>query len=729
MPRRPPPPAPPPRGRARWLYAIAALALVLIVAGATWTRLQSSRSSTPPVVLISIDTLRADHLAIYGAKSVRTPTIDALAADGIVFDNAYAHSPQTLPSHVSILSGQLPFQHGVRDNVGFAVKADQRLLPTMLRAAGYVSGGFASAYVLRDETGIGKPFDHFDAQMPPASPEVAIGQLQRDGNATFAAADRWLDSLTSPRTFLFFHIYEPHSPYTPPGRFQMYSPYDGEIAAADEIVGRLIDSLKRRQLYDDALVVLLSDHGEGLGDHGEQEHGLFLYRDTIRVPLVIKLPGRRDAGRRVTTPVQHIDLVPTILDVLRLPREAGLQGRSLVPLFSGGSIAEQGLYAEALYSRYHFGWSELYSLTDAQYSFIRAPRDELYDIQKDPGQLTNLAPQRDATRGAMRAALDRLTAGASIGAPTNVSAEAQERLRALGYVGTATSTSASSDNLPDPKDKVQVLERYRAGIALVQKGQFEPALAAFRTIAAENPNMADVWSEVAGLALRLGRNEEALAAYKHVVTIAPHDPGALVSVADTLLKIGRLDEAHAQAAAAAEIIPASEVRWRARTHQTLAMIALAQKDAATARAEAAKAHEIDVTLPMPPYVEGLIRYNAGQYAEAVPHLQDALQQSVSSTVQVPELRYYLGDALARTERYSEAEPILLEEVRLFPYDLRARAALAMLYRATNRIEASDRAVAEITRVLPTPDGRDLATKLWEMFGEPEKARAVARQNQ
>jgi tetratricopeptide (TPR) repeat protein len=427
--------------------------------------------------------------------------------------------------------------------------------------------------------------------------------------------------------------------------------------------------------------------------------------------------------------VQHIDIVPTILDVQGLPGETGLQGRSLVPLFSGGSIPEQGLYAEALYSRYHFGWSELYSLTDAQYSFIRAPRDELYDIQKDPGQLTNLAPQRDATRVAMRAALDRLTAGASISAPTTVSAEAQERLRALGYVGTAPSTSAPSDNLPDPKDKVQVLERYRAGIALVQKGQFEPALAAFRIIAAENPNMADVWSEVAGLALRLGRNEEALAAYKHVVTIAPHDPGALVSVADTLLKIGRLDEAHEQAAAAAEIIPATEVRWRARTHQTLAMIALAQKDPATARAEAATAHEIDSTLPLPPYVEGLIRYNAGQYAEAVPHLQDALQQSLSSTVQVPELRYYLGDALARTERYSEAEPMLLDEVRLFPYDLRARAALAMLYRATNRIDASDRAVAEITRVLPTPDGRDLAIKLWEMFGEPEKARALARRNQ
>ena len=235
----------------------------------------SSRSSQPasagndcgrrgrrrfPIILISIDTLRADHLPIYGATSVRTPAIDALAADGIVFDNAYAHSPQTLPSHVSILSGRLPFQHGVRDNVGFSVKPDERLLPAMLRDVGYVSGGFVSAYVLRDETGIGKSFDHFDARCRQRR------RKSRSASCSATGTPRWPpptagSTRCGPRAFfLFFHIYEPHSPYTPPARFRMYAPYDGEIAYADEIVGSLIDSLKRRQLYDDALVVLLSDH-------------------------------------------------------------------------------------------------------------------------------------------------------------------------------------------------------------------------------------------------------------------------------------------------------------------------------------------------------------------------------------------------------------------------------------------------------------------------------------
>jgi arylsulfatase A-like enzyme len=242
---------------------------VAVVFGAAWLFSTTASRRSGPVVLISIDTLRADHLPVYGYRAVRTPTIDALAADGIVFENAYAHYPQTLPSHVSILSGRLPFEHGVRDNVGFAVKPGETLLPAMLHDAGFTSGGFVSAYVLRDETGIGTGFDHFDARLPPSSPEIAIGEVQRDGAATLAAAKEWLDVLQASRFFLFFHIYEPHSPYKPPSRFSQYAPYDGEIAYADEIVGGLIGSLKRRGLYDDALIVLLSDHGEGLGDHGE----------------------------------------------------------------------------------------------------------------------------------------------------------------------------------------------------------------------------------------------------------------------------------------------------------------------------------------------------------------------------------------------------------------------------------------------------------------------------
>lgn len=686
---------------------------VAILLGLTWWFWNAQSRALGPVVLISIDTLRADHLPVYGYRAVRTPTLDALAADGVVFENAYTPSPQTLPSHVSILSGRQPFEHGVRDNVGFTIKPDEKLLPAMLREAGFTTGGFVSAYVLRDQTGIASGFDRFDARLSPSSPEIAVGELQRDGMATLAAANQWLDGLQSPRFFLFFHIYEPHSPYTPPARFREWAPYDGEIASADEIVGSLVASLKRRGLYDDALIVLLSDHGEGLGDHGEQEHGLFLYRETIRVPLIVKLPRRQRAGRRVAAPVQHIDLVPTILDALQLPARPGLRGRSLRPLFTGGTIPEQGLYAEALYSRYHFGWSELYALTDDRYAYVRAPRDELYDLQQDAGERRNVASERESTRLAMRNALERLTSGARIDAPGEVSPEARERLRALGYVGMAPS-AAGSPELPDPKDKVRVLERYRAAITLVRQGQFEAALSSFRAIVQEDPLMADVWSEIGGLELRLGRPEDALGTYKRLVEVAPHDPAALISVADTLLKLGRVEEARAQAALAATTAPADDARWRATAHQTLAMIALARHDEGGARSEATLANQIDPTLPMPQYVEGLIRYNANQFEGAVPFFKQALKETAARTIQMPELRYYLGDALARLERYAEAEPVLAEEARLFPSELRAHAALAMLYRATGRPRESDREVDAMERS-PMSEGRVLAAKLRQMF--------------
>ncbi len=718
--RKPPTPVPGHRqdGRrpARLVVVVVLLLASVVVLGVAWRFRLAASPISGPIVLISIDTLRADHLPAYGYRAVRTPAIDALAADAIVFENAYAHSPQTLPSHVSILSGRLPFEHGVRDNVGFTVKPDEVMLPLTLREAGFATGGFVSAYVLREETGVARGFDRFDARLPASSPEIASGELQRDGESTLAAASQWLDGLPATRFFLFFHIYEPHSPYTPPARFSGEAPYDGEIGHADEIIGSLVAYLKKRGMYNDALVVLLSDHGEGLGDHGEQEHGLFLYRETIRVPLMIKLPGQAGSGRRVAAPVQHIDIVPTILDLLKLPARPQLRGRSLRPLFSGGTLSDQGLYAEALYSRYHFGWSELYALTDALYGFIRAPRDELYDLQRDPGERHNLASERGSTRLAMRNALERLTAGKAIDAPGEVSDEARARLRSLGYVGTAPSTSSAPADAPDPKDKVQVLERYRAAIALVHQGQFEGALSTFRAIVTENPLMADVWSEIGGLELRLGRTEAAVGAYRRLVEVAPHDPAALINVADTLLLLGRLDDAQAQAALAAETAPAYDARWRAKAHQTLAMIALARHDDPQARVEATRAHEIDATLPMPDFVEGLMRYKANDFRGAQPFFARALAGSAARTVQIPELRYYLGDTLARLERYSEAETILADEVRLFPYELRAHAALAMLYRATGRALESDREIEAIDRLAPTPNGRALSRQLRRMFG-------------
>lgn len=226
-----------------------------------------------PVILISVDTLRADHLPVYGYTKVKTPAIDALASDGIVFERAYAHAPQTLPSHTAILTGQLPFETGVRDNIGFILRGDQETLAGRLRTRGYLTGGVVSAFVLRKETGISRGFDFFDDEMPPSAPDMPMGQVRRSGGDSLAVAERWMQTLTSPRFFLFFHTYDPHMPYRSPDRFKQYGPYDGEIAYSDEVVGQLMAWLKERGWYDRALIVFLSDHGEGLGDHGEAEHG------------------------------------------------------------------------------------------------------------------------------------------------------------------------------------------------------------------------------------------------------------------------------------------------------------------------------------------------------------------------------------------------------------------------------------------------------------------------
>lgn len=699
----------------------------LLAAGGGWCL--SSRSPAfhdGPIILISIDTLRADRLPIYGYRHVSTPAVDALAADGIVFDQAWAHSPQTLPSHASMLTGELPFEHGVRDNMGFALKPDAITLPRLLRDRGFATGGFVSAYVMRTATGLNQGFDTYDDQLPPSSPEVAIGDVQRDGARTLDAAERWLDGLTGSRYFLFLHLYEPHTPYTPPERFRRFLPYDGEIAYADELVGRLVESLKRRRQYDNALILLLSDHGEGLGDHGEMEHGIFLYSETIRVPFVVKLPAQRQKGRRVADPVQHVDLLPTILDLVGAPVPGGLRGRRLGPAFAGQRLEEQGLYAEALYARYHYGWSELYALTDSRYRFIRAPRDELYDISQDPGERINLASERASARVAMRQALDRLLHGSTIDAPAAVSAEDRERLRALGYVGMqATVTDrAGADSLPDPKDHIGTLTRYRDALALVRDNRVDDAIALLQGIVADSPAMADVWSEIAGLRLRQGRLDDALNAYKRLVEVAPHDPAALVSVAQVLVDLGRLDEASRQAEAALALLPETDRRWRAMAHRQLMRMALARQDEAGARAEARRAEEADPEMPLTDYVEGLIAHRAGRFAEALPHFEATLGRSKDRTFQLPDVRYYLADTLARLDRYAEAERLFREELRYFAASARSRAGLAMIYQAQGRPDRAEAEIEDMLRVTPNPESFRLAEQLWTMFGDSRKAAAV-----
>ncbi|HEX5213887.1 MAG TPA: sulfatase-like hydrolase/transferase [Vicinamibacterales bacterium] len=693
--------------------------IVLVLAGIGWWWAATRTSGPHAYILISIDTLRADRLPIYGYANNTTPSLSAFASDAVVFERAYAHAPQTLPSHASMFTGKLPFEHGVRDNLGFTLPPNQITLASIFTQAGYETAGFASAHVLRPDTGVGQGFSTFDVTVPAASGDAAPALIFRAGPDTLAAAKKWLDSRSSDKFFLFFHIYEPHTPYAPPARFTQPDKYDGEVAYADEIVGQLFAALRARGWYDAATIVVTADHGEGLKDHQEEEHGLFLYDETIRVPLMIKQPGAARGGTRVRELAQHIDLLPTLTHEAGLAAPSGLRGRDLTPLLTGsGTIAAQGIYSEALYSRYHFGWSELTSIVDGRYKYIKAPRPELYDLERDPGERTNVLADRAQAASALRAALDTLAANRPIAAPGSVSEEDRRKLAALGYVGTQAPMHADvpGDSLPDPKDKVGLLLTYRQAVNALGARDFAQAADLLKKVLADSPDMIDAWLHMATASVRMNRLPDAYQAYREIVKRKPDDYVALLGAATVLQMMGRNDEARTYAELA--IAPAP-----AQAHQTLANIAMQQKRYDDALKEAELAQQADPGLPVLELLRGMIAYNDGKYADALPHLLNAHAAYAKRTVQANDLNFFIADSLARLERYAEAEPYFKEELRINPQNSRAWAGFALLLRSTGRTADAEQAVQMLLQ-LNNPVAFERAAYLYGIFGDAPRAAAI-----
>ncbi len=519
------------------------------------------------VVLISIDTLRSDRLPAYGYTGVETPAIDALRRDSILYERAYSHVPLTLPSHVSLLSGQLPTVHGVRDNAGYRVPAAGPWLPAALQERGYATGGVVSAYVLRGVTGLSRGFDFYEDGIT-FRPGSAMGGLSRSGGESLRLALGWLRSLGSPGAagtagatetsgsgsgkpfFLFFHLYEPHAPYQPPAPFAARyaaSPYDGEVAEADRVVGELMAGLKELGVYDRALIVLLSDHGEGLGEHGEDEHGIFVYRESLQVPLLVKLPGGARAGTSVAAPVQLADVYPTVVEIAGLPLPEGLPGTALTAFGAGSSGASDStprrIYAESYYPRFHYGWSELLTLIDGRHQYIQAPEPELYDLVADPAGHANRLLADRRTAGTLRQAL---TAEVREPAPPSaVDAETRQSLAALGYAagGSGGGPGGPGADLPDPKRRIQTLAGMRIAFGHFRESHFAEAVPAFERALAENPRMLDGWDYFGRALQHLGRFREAQAAYEKALEISGGDPDYALAVAAVQLEQGQIERA------------------------------------------------------------------------------------------------------------------------------------------------------------------------------------------
>src|SRR5713226_7255 len=420
----------------------------------------------PNVVVITIDTLRADHLGCYGYKQIRTPNIDALAADGVRFERAYTPVPVTLPAHTVIFTGTYPMLSGMHDFSGNKLGLGQATLASVLKQHGYATGAVIGSAVLDSRFGLNQGFDfyydHFDFNR---LQESNLEEMERPGNVVADLALDWLGKNYHSKFFLWMHLYDPHFPYRPPAPFsEQYKdrPYDGEIAFADAQVGRLIAFLKAKDLYRNTLIVLSGDHGESLGEHGEKTHGFFIYNATLHIPVIIHLP-QAPAAKTVPELVSLADLMPTILRALKVEVPAQVQGRSLLAWMTPKKdVDSRNLYAETFLPRLHFNWSELRSVETANYQFIDAPKPELYDLSKDPGETLNLYAEKKAVADELRARLNKLiqqySANQELAEQTGLDPALMERLKSLGYAGFSGGGSPTITDraLPDPKDRIQV---------------------------------------------------------------------------------------------------------------------------------------------------------------------------------------------------------------------------------------------------------------------------------
>lgn len=671
---------------------------------------------SPPVVLISIDTLRADHLPEWGYPGARTPTLSALARESIRFENAYSQVPLTLPSHSSLFTGLLPPEDGVRSNIGYRFEADaQPTLPAALAGAGYRTGAFVSAYVLRRETGLADAFEHFDDAME-VQEQATLGSLQRPGIETVRRSVEWLGDVPAGHPyFLFVHLFEPHFPYEPPPAFRdLPTPYDGEIAAADAAVGELLTALEKRGDRDRALIVLFSDHGEGLGEHGEKEHGILLYRTTLHVPLLVKLPRGARAGEVVAAPAALVDVFPTVAEVAGIAAPAGLSGRSLLSL--GGDDLGRRIYSETLYPRLHLGWSQLRSLVDGRWHAIEGPDPELYDIVADPGELDNRRDRERREYAERAAELARIPL--EFEPPAPASAEEIAKLAALGYLGSAAASSGEGP-LPDPKRHMEVLDAIQRSFTLTSEGKYQEALDLCYRLLADNPDLIDARNQLAGVLRKLGRFQEALDVYAETERRFPQFGESLaVERAKAELDLGRLDRAESEARRALRANPLE-------AHLILSAVAGRRSDWPRA-VEEARAAVGDLDNPRVPAL--LLLAEAWIAQDRLDEALAAIERAVAvvrrpGAEAIPTVESTYGDVLARLGRNAEAEQAFRREIAHFPRGVDAYTRLAVLLAAEHRFEEIEPTLDALVAANPTPKALVAAAETMERLGNGDAAKA------
>jgi arylsulfatase A-like enzyme/tetratricopeptide (TPR) repeat protein len=575
------------------------------------------------IVLVTIDTLRADRLGSYGSPRKLTPALDRLAAESVRFEAAVAQVPLTLPSHATILTGLRPPSHGVRTNDGFRLPADVPTLAESLLRAGYRTAAFIGALPLRRSTGIARGFEQYDDGF-------LATRNERPANEVVAAAAAWIGEHRQEQLFVWLHLFDPHTPYeAPPEHATRHptSPYDAEVEYTDRATGRFFDTLRELGAYDDAFIIVVSDHGESLGEHGERTHGTFLYDATIRIPLLIRMPGV--SPRVVTAPVETTDLAPTIASIARseLPRHDGIDLTSLLAGASGDE--ERAAYAESSYQHVLLGWSPLRAIRTARWKFVEAPRSELYDLVQDPGETTNLASHRASLAAGLSSALPRPVPAGSRASGRAAEAgreETDERLRSLGYFSGRT-LDASAGSRRDPKDHIDLWSNLEEGIELASSDPAGARRALQRALALD-PRNGLALKYLGDISYREGRYRDAADRYRAALVSGFVHPDVLLNLAAAMTRLGNPNAALAALQRGVELDPDVADAWN-----QLGILHASAGRSSEARDAFERAVSIEPSAAEP-------RYNLALLARGSGHDDTAIR--------------LLGEALARRPNYPEA---------------------------------------------------------------------------
>ena len=643
------PPASSKRNRRRAIAAAAGLAIAMaIVAGVVGSRYIARKPTTPHLLLITLDTTRADRLGCYGYTRARTPVLDGIASSGVLIEDALTPVPITLPAHASLFTSRLPPECGIHVNGEIGLAPHVPVLAEILHDRGYRTGAFVSASVLNGLFGLDRGFDLYDDDLSRAGggPDEAIQERRAD--AVVDAALRWLDTADAAPFFCWVHLFDPHFPYEPPATYLApeVHPYDGEIAFMDRQIGRLVDWLDARALRAKTLIVVAGDHGESLGEHGEATHGFLVYDATLRVPLMFSWPDVLPAGRRIEGPASLVDVMPTVLEMLGVAVPQDASGRSLQPRFTGGPPAEAACYGEAGTGRHQFGWAEVRCLTTQRWKYIRAPAPELYDRRQDPRELNDIAATRPQVVAQLDEALrdmeQRMQRGA--GQAVELPESVRRQIESLGYVGGARAADAT-DAPRSPREMMPVFDRYCQARGMILDGDVHDGIALMAQVASATPESVIVQCELSTACSQVGQFDKALAAAEAARALAPSSPDVFYALGVAAAGRGAFDEAEAHFRLAVELRPSFAF---ARNNLGLSLVELGRPKEAIEHYQAVL--RTDPRRAATHYNLALAWIRLGDHPQAI----GALERCERLEPDNIKVLYQLGRLLLREARYEDA---------------------------------------------------------------------------